>query len=329
MKFAVIGAGGWGTALARLLARKGHSVKLWARHPQFALELDQARENKRYLPGVMLPRENLTITSSLPEAMADVFVLAVPSFAVREAAQRLKAVGHRPHAWINLAKGLERGSLLTMSTLLKQELGDAKIFTLSGPSHAEEVGRDAPTSVVLAGADLQLGQELQRAFMTERFRVYLSDDLLGVEYGGTVKNVIALAAGIAEGLGYGDNAKGALIARGLAEIVRLGVKLGARRETFFGLAGLGDLVATCTSQHSRNRHVGYRLGRGEPLEQILASMTMVAEGVYATQAVRDLARKHQVEVPITEAVYTVLYAQADPLSQLNALMTRAPKREIL
>ena len=332
MNCAIIGAGGWGTALARLLAQKGHSVQLWARRPQFAQELDTLRENRQYLPGVALPTERLTVTSDLARAVesADIILLAVPSFAMRETARALREISADPQAWVNLAKGLERDSLLTMSAVLQQELHTENIFTLSGPSHAEEVGRDFPTSVVLAGADLALGERLQRALMTERFRVYLSDDLLGVEYGGAVKNVIALAAGILDGLGYGgDNAKAALIARGLAEMVRLGVRLGARRETFFGLSGVGDLVATCTSEHSRNRRVGYRLGKGESLQQILESMSMVAEGVYATQAVRMLARKHSVEVPITEAVYAVLYEGARPLDQLNALMTRDPKREIL
>lgn len=328
MKIAVIGAGGWGTALSRLLARKGHSVVLWVRNPQRAQELEQQRVNRKYLPGVRLPTENLNVTSDLAEAVrgAEVILLAVPSFAVRETAQKLKTSDSV--AWINTAKGLERSSLLTMSKVLQEELGSKKIFTLSGPSHAEEVGRDSPTSVVIAGEEAA-GIELQKAFMTERFRVYYSDDILGVEYGGSVKNIIALAAGISDGLGYGDNTKAALIARGLAEMVRLGVKLGARRETFFGLAGLGDLVATCTSQHSRNRAVGYRLGKGESLPQILESISMVAEGVYATQAVQRLARAQGVELPITEAVYAMLYENADPLSQLNALMTREPKREIL
>lgn len=332
MNCAIIGAGGWGTALARLLARKGYTVRLWARRPQFAQELDALRENRKYLPGVTLPTERLTITSDLARAVenSDIVLLAVPSFAVRETARKLKSTHVQPQAWVNLAKGLERDSLFTMSAVLKQELHTENIFTLSGPSHAEEVGRDFPTSVVLAGRDLALGEKLQRALITDRFRVYLSDDLLGVEYGGAVKNVIALAAGILDGLGYGgDNAKAALIARGLAEMIRLGVQLGARRETFFGLSGVGDLVATCTSEHSRNRRVGYRLGKGESLQQILESMAMVAEGVYATQAVRALAKEHNVEVPITEAVYAVLYEGATPLDQLNALMTREPKREIL
>ncbi|MCS6936128.1 MAG: NAD(P)H-dependent glycerol-3-phosphate dehydrogenase [Candidatus Bipolaricaulota bacterium] len=333
MRISVIGAGGWGTALARLLARKGHSVCLWARRPQFAQDLDRKRVNEKYLPGVPLPKDNLHVTSDLTEALqeTEIVLLAVPSFAVRETARKLKPfLGKHVLAVINTAKGLERETLYTMSMVLKEELNELaqqKIFTLSGPSHAEEVGRDAPTSVVIAGEDAQTGIALQRAFMTERFRLYFSDDILGVEYGGTVKNIIALAAGISDGLGYGDNTKAALIARGLAEMVRLGVKLGARRETFFGLSGLGDLVATCTSRHSRNRAVGYRIGQGEKLPQILQSMSMVAEGVYATQAVRALARAQGVELPITEAVYAILYENSDPLEQLNALMTRDPKRE--
>ncbi|MCI2429853.1 NAD(P)-dependent glycerol-3-phosphate dehydrogenase [Candidatus Acetothermia bacterium] len=331
MKISVIGAGGWGTALSRLLARKGHSVSLWARNSRLTQDLEKRRVNERYLPGVTLPIENLRVTSDLVEALKDteVVLLAVPSFAVRETARTLKPL-LRDHvlAVVNTAKGLERQTLCTMSKVLKEEL-EEKIFTLSGPSHAEEVGRDAPTSVVIAGEDAQTGITLQKAFMTERFRLYFSDDILGVEYGGTVKNIIALAAGISDGLGYGDNTKAALIARGLAEIVRLGVKLGAQRETFFGLSGLGDLVVTCTSPHSRNRAVGYRIGRGEKLSQILKNMAMVAEGVYATEAVRALARAKGAELPITEAVYAMLYEDADPIEQLNSLMTREPKREVL
>ncbi len=250
---------------------------------------------------------------------------------MRELAQRLAGAlkGRSNPVFINLAKGLERKTHKTMSMVLREELRTEKIFTLSGPSHAEEVGRDFPTSVVLAGPDLELGRELQQALMTNRFRVYLSPDILGVEYGGVLKNIIALAAGISDGLGYGDNAKGALIARGLVEMVRLAVRLGAERETLFGLAGLGDLVATCTSEHSRNRLVGYRIGRGEELKEILAGMEMVAEGVYATEVVHGLAKELGVEMPITEAVYEVLYRGADPLEKLEELMTRAPKLERL
>ncbi len=335
----VLGGGGWGTAIARLLARKGYRVWWWVRDPVLAEELARHRENRKYLPGVKLP-QNLEITAELERFRhhGEVFILAVPSFAMREVARRLAEVlpeGRRREAvFVNLAKGLERGTAKTMSQVLREELGAGRIFTLSGPSHAEEVGRDFPTSVVIAGTadaadSLELGKKLQELFMTERFRVYLSEDLRGVEYGGTVKNIIAIAAGISDGLGYGDNAKGALIARGLAEMVRLAVRLGARKETLFGLSGLGDLVATCTSPHSRNRLVGYRLGRGEPLRAILAEMEMVAEGVYATQVVYHLAREQGVEMPITTAVYQILYEGARPLDKLQELMTRAPKMEEL
>lgn len=327
----MLGGGGWGTAIARLLARKGHRTRLWVRDPVLASRMAKERENQKYLPGVRLP-ESLVIFSELEEArdFGEVLILAVPSFAMRELARRLVDLlpqGRPDLAFINLAKGLEQGSGKRMSEVLQEELGPRPIFTLSGPSHAEEVGRDFPTTVVIAGADLELGRRLQEALMTERFRVYLSDDLVGVEYGGAVKNIIALAAGISDGLGYGDNAKGALISRGLVEMVRLGVRLGARKETLFGLSGLGDLVTTCTSQHSRNRAVGYRIGRGERLDAILAGMEMVAEGIYATRVVRELAHRLGVEMPITEAVYAILYEGAHPLEKLDELMTREPKME--
>ena len=336
MDFVVLGGGGWGTAIARLLARKGHRTRLWVRDPALAREMAEERENKKYLPGVELP-ENLEVftdLTALADGHADALLFAVPSFAVREVARRLAEVLPKERrqnlVLINLAKGIERGSGKTMSAVLREELGGrGRIFTLSGPSHAEEVGRDFPTTVVIAGEDLALGKRLQEALMTERFRVYLSDDLLGVEYGAAVKNIIALAAGISDGLGYGDNAKGALIARGLAEMVRLATRLGARKETLFGLSGLGDLVTTCTSKHSRNRQLGHRLGRGESLEEIMRDMEMVAEGVYAAEAVRRLAQEKGVEMPITVAVYEILYEGAKPLDKLDELMTREPKMERL
>ncbi len=329
----MLGGGGWGTAIARLLANKGHTTKLWVRDPDLASEIARKRENKKYLPGVELPQELLILSdlNALTRERANALLLAVPSFAMREVARHLAEVlpeERRGLVMINLAKGIERETFKTMSVVLGEEL-DGKIFTLSGPSHAEEVGRDFPTTVVIAGEDLAVGGRLQEALMTERFRVYLSDDLKGVEYGGTIKNIIALAAGISDGLGYGDNAKGALIARGLAELVRLAVQLGARKETLFGLSGLGDLVTTCTSEHSRNRLVGYRLGRGEPLREILEGMEKVAEGVFATAAVQRLAREQQVEMPITGAVYDILYGEARPLDKLSELMTRQPKMERL
>ncbi|MCX7750146.1 MAG: NAD(P)-dependent glycerol-3-phosphate dehydrogenase [Candidatus Bipolaricaulota bacterium] len=329
MRWTVLGGGGWGTAIARLLARRGEPTTLWVRSPERAAELARDRENRRYLPGVELPA-SLHITAELATAVkgADVLVFAVPSFAMRATARRVRDSlgGHVPKAVLSLAKGLERDTLCTMTEVLAEELPGVPAFALSGPSHAEEVGRDEPTAVVLAGRDRALGAEVQRALMTDRFRVYLSTDVRGVEYGAAVKNVVALAAGISDGLGYGDNAKAALIARGLAEMVRLGGRLGCRAETLYGLSGLGDLVATCTSRHSRNRAVGERLGRGERIEGILAGMAMVAEGVFAAPVVRALARAHGVEMPITEAVCSIL-AGASPREKLDELMSRPPREE--
>jgi glycerol-3-phosphate dehydrogenase (NAD(P)+) len=328
MRFSVIGAGGWGTAIARLLANASHDVLLWARDPDQAETIDRTRENAKYLPGVHLPHQHLRITSDLSAALdADAIFLAVPSFGVNDVLLRIASLAPRAATFVNLAKGIDRASRRTMSELIEHHIPAASAFALSGPSHAEEVGRDVPTAVVLAGRQLQLGKTLQHAIATSRFRVYLSDDLRGVELCATVKNVIAVATGISDGLGYGDNSRGALITRGLAEMVRFGRTFGVRDATFFGLSGLGDLVATCTSQHSRNRYVGYRLGRGESLEQILAEMNMIAEGVYATRIVYEMATEHELDMPITEAVHQLLCGEADPLSLVDQIMTRAPKRE--
>ena len=336
-EIAVIGAGSWGTAMARLLAQAGRSVTLWARDPTLVRTLVTQGKNERYLPGVPLPVKNLRVSTQLSEiGQATVYLIAVPSFAVRSLAQQLKQTlnderdpeGLHP-SFISLIKGIEYESFMTMSQILRQELESDEIFALSGPSFAAEVARDYPTSVVLAGQNLAQANELQKILMTERFRVYTSDDLMGVEIGGALKNVIAIAAGISDGLGFGDNAKGALIARGLAELVRLGKRWGARKETFFGLAGLGDLVATCTSLRSRNRRVGEEIGRGAKLDQVLAGMEMVAEGIYTVRAVEQLSQREGLDLPISHAVYEILYEGASPLQQLTALMTRQPKREEL
>jgi glycerol-3-phosphate dehydrogenase (NAD(P)+) len=328
MRFSVIGAGGWGTAIARLLANGGHSTLLCARNPKQAESLDRTRQNAKYLPGVRLPRLNLRITANLPEALdADGIFLAVPSFGMDSTVLQIAPLLSPEVALINLAKGIDRTTRRTMSELIEHHMPSATVFTLSGPSHAEEVGRDVPTAVVLAGRDLELGRVLQQAIATARFRVYLSDDIRGVELCAAVKNIVAVATGISDGLGYGDNSRGALITRGLAEMVRFGRVFGVRDATFFGLSGLGDLVATCTSQHSRNRHVGYRLGQGESLERIMGETDMVAEGVYATRIVHAMARERDIEMPITEAVHRLLCGEADPLSLVEQIMTRAPKRE--
>jgi glycerol-3-phosphate dehydrogenase (NAD(P)+) len=326
MEIVVIGAGGWGTAIAKLLAKR-HEVNLWVRNRSLASEIEKKRENRKYLPGIKLP-SNLEVFTDLERInQGEVLLMAVPSFAMREVACRISKILSSRKAIVNLAKGIEQKSFKTMSEVLREELGVDEIFTLSGPSHAEEVGRNFPTTVVIAGQNIKLGKRLQAALTTDRFRVYLNTDIKGVEYAGALKNVIALATGISDGLGYGDNARGALISRGLAEIVRLGMALGGRKETFFGLAGLGDLVATCTSTLSRNRLVGFHLGGGKKLKDILAEMDMVAEGIYTVKAAYDLARRLKIDVPITKAVYEILYREADPLDKLKELMARKLKME--
>ena len=332
----VIGAGSWGTAIAALLARKGHRVTLWARDAQLAEEISTQRENRKYLPGIPLP-EGLQVTADLAELRdREVYLLAVPSFAMRTIARRLQEALGTPAKealWVSLTKGLEYEradhELVTMTQVLREELRlpSDKVFALSGPSFADEVAKGQPTAVVLAGRDVSAAGALQRALMTERFRVYITGDVLGVELGGAAKNVIALAAGVSDGLGFGVNAKGALVSRGLVELTRLGAALGARKETFFGLAGLGDLVITCMSGKSRNHQVGERIGRGESLDEILKSMTMVAEGVYAARAIHRFACERDLDLPIMQAVYEVLYEGASPLEKLTELMTREPKRE--
>jgi len=327
MRFAVLGAGGWGTAVARLLANEGHKTSLWARDPERAHQIDATRCNERYLPGVSLP-DTLHVTANLHEVLeVEHWVFAVPSFGMAALIHRLQAEGADCRVAVNLAKGIDRDTHYTMSELVEKAFPSAKVYTLSGPSHAEEVGRDMPTAVVLAGHDLEVGRQLQHAISTPRFRVYLSGDLRGVEWCSTIKNIIAVATGVSDGLGYGDNSRGALITRGLAELMRFGDVVGVSNTTLFGLSGLGDLVATCTSEHSRNRGVGVRLGQGEPLEDILTDMTMVAEGVFATGIIHEIAEEREIEMPITHAVYRLLQGNADPLSLVNEIMTRTPKRE--
>ncbi len=328
MSFAVLGAGGWGTAFARLLAMAGHDTLLWARDARLAEAMRTDGRNAKYLPSVELPSDRLTITAELSEIEGrDVLVVAVPSFGVDDLLARVAPICGPSPVVINLAKGIDPASKRTMSELIEARLPTAHPFTLSGPSHAEEVGKDVPTAVVLAGRETELGERLQTTIATPRFRVYLSSDVRGVELCATVKNVVALATGISDGLGYGDNSRGALITRGLAEMVRFGRTFDVEDVTFFGLAGLGDLVATCTSAHSRNRYVGCRLGRGEPLSRIVEEMDMVAEGLHATALIHELAAKRGIDMPITAAVQRLLTEQADPLSLVDEIMTRAPKRD--
>jgi len=323
MNIQVVGAGGWGLALARLLSLNGHAVRVWCRDEDRPDALRETRESPALLPGVFLPA-GVEITRDV-DADADIAVLAVPSHAMRSIVTRYPFSARTIR--VSVAKGIENETLLRMDEVIREVSGPCTVVALSGPSHAEEVGRDKPASVVVAGADPVACRVAQDAFMSKTFRVYTSPDIAGVELGGALKNVIAIAAGVCDGFELGDNAKAALITRGLAEITRLGVALGADPLTFAGLSGMGDLIVTCASRHSRNRALGERIARGQTLEQILGSSPMVAEGVRTTRSARDLAARHGVEVPITEQVYEVLYAGADPGRAVLALMSRDAKPE--
>ena len=323
---AVLGAGSFGTTLAIHLAQMGHDTRLWGRDPQAMARIRDTRENAKFLAGIPLPA-GVKVHAELEAALASVqFTLfVVPSQAMRSVAGQVAAIGSAGVP-VCASKGLELGTLRRLSEVLSETLGDAAPVTLTGPSHAEEVARGIPTPVVAASRDEARARAVQTVFSTPRFRVYTNDDVSGCEYGGALKNVIAIAAGVSDGLGFGDNTKGALLTRGLAEMARLGVAMGARRETFSGLTGMGDLIATAMSRHSRNRHVGERLGRGESLQQVLGAMVMVAEGVNTARAARDLGARHGVELPITEQV-CALFEGRDPQSALMALMTRDLKSE--
>ncbi|MGQ9532300.1 MAG: NAD(P)H-dependent glycerol-3-phosphate dehydrogenase [Desulfotomaculales bacterium] len=331
-RITVLGAGSWGTALAALLAGKGYGVTLWGRNPEFVARLKETRENSRYLPGVGLP-EGVGVTADLQEALhrTGVVVLAVPSHAFREVVRLINPFLGTGTVVVNAAKGLEEGSLARLSQVFAEVAGPerlARFVVLSGPSHAEEVGRQVPTAVVVAGPDPAVAEYVQELFMTPFFRVYTNPDLVGVELGGALKNIIALGTGIADGLGLGDNTRAALMTRGLAEITRLGVAMGANPLTFAGLTGVGDLIVTCTSMHSRNRRAGMAIGRGATLEQALGEVRMVVEGVRTTVAAYRLAVRHSVSMPITEQIYRVLFEGLPPRAAVTNLMTRTRTQEM-
>ena len=328
-KITVLGSGAMATACSILLAEHdGQSVSLWARNAEYAEDIARSRENKRLLPGVRIP-ENVEVTADIDRAVAgaDLLVAAIPTKYLRAA-----LTGIAPHLTddrpvVSVVKGLENDTFQRPSEIIAEVLGHRAVVALGGPSHAEEIARRLPASVVAASGDIALARRVQAMFATDRFRVYSNLDIIGVELAGALKNVIAIAAGICDGLEYGDNAKSALMTRGIVEITRFGTACGAERETFAGLAGMGDLITTCISPYGRNRMVGERLGRGETLTQILESMDAVAEGVTTTKSVYDLAQQKGIEMPITGQVYRVLFEGCSPEEATESLMMRPQKRE--
>ncbi|MFN0150815.1 MAG: NAD(P)H-dependent glycerol-3-phosphate dehydrogenase [bacterium] len=332
-RVAVLGAGSWGTCLALLLHAKGESVALWARHPERADAIRSHGENRTYLPGVPVPA-SLPISTDLAESLrgAHAVVFSVPSRSLRDVA-RASAPHIDEHATlVSAVKGIEEESLRRMSEVLSDEAQRSRaqeIVALAGPSHSEEVARQMPTAVAAASPSAAAAERVRDLFMTDSFRVYTNDDLLGVELAVSLKNIIAIAAGLCDGLGFGDNTRGALLTRGLAEITRLGVALGARERTFWGLAGIGDLVTTCVSNHSRNRRLGEEIARGRSLSEALERIGMVAEGVPTTRSAVRLAERTGVEMPITREVHAILFEGREPLQAMDSLMRRVPKSELV
>lgn len=328
MKIAIIGSGSWGTAIAILLAKKGNQVYLWSWQQAETDRLSADRENREFLPGRPFP-DNIICSHDLQACTerAELVVTAVPSPATRTTAKQLAAYIQEGQPVLNISKGLEDGSLLRLSQVYRDEILQARIAVMSGPSHAEEVSAGVPTTNVVASDDAELPQFIQNIFMDPVFRVYTGRDMIGVELGGALKNVIALCAGISDGMGYGDNTKAALMTRGLAEITRLGVAMGAQPETFAGLSGVGDLIVTCTSMHSRNRCAGILLGKGKSLKETLDEVHMVVEGVNTARAAYDLSRKYHVEMPIVNEAYQVLFEGKAAADAVNDLMTRDKRME--
>ncbi len=331
-KAALLGAGSWGTALAMVLADNGHDVRLWSHRSEQVQEINENHTNKKYLPEVKLP-ENIKAFEGMKEAVKDAeyIILAVPTKAMREVVGQLKNTLDGPKTIVHVSKGIEPGTFLRVSEIIEQELPEklrSGVVVLSGPSHAEEVSLRQPTTVTVSSKDLKEAEKVQDLFINQHFRVYTNPDIIGVEIGGALKNIIALGAGISDGLGYGDNAKAALITRGLAEIARLGTKLGANPITFSGLAGIGDLIVTGTSQHSRNWRAGNQIGKGKSLDEVLAGMGMVVEGVRTTQAAHQMAQEYDVKMPITDALYHVLFDAMDPKEAVDGLMTRMRTHEM-
>ncbi len=327
-KAGVLGAGSWGTALSVLLSDNGHQVTMWSIDENEVKMLNEKREHETKLPGVKLP-DQLIVTGDLESTVKekDFLVLAVPSPFTRSTAAKMSPYVTAGQIIVDVAKGIEESTLMTLSQQIRQEIPQADVAVLSGPSHAEEVGRRLPTTCVIGATTRKTAEYLQSMFISKVFRVYTSPDILGIELGGSLKNVIALAAGIADGLGYGDNTKAALITRGIAEIARLGVKMGGKIETFSGLTGIGDLIVTCASVHSRNRKAGYLIGQGKSVQEAMDEVKMVVEGVYSAKAAAKLAEKYQVSMPIVEEVNKVLFEDKAPAEAVDDLMMRESRSE--
>ena len=329
-KIGVIGAGSWGTALALTLSNKGYEVKICDVDQGHLEEMKQNRENVRYLPGIKF-NDNLQVVDSNEEAIskAEVVLFSAPAQHFRSALEQAIPFLEDDMVCVNVAKGIEKGTLLRMSEIAYLLKPDIKYVTLSGPSHAEEVGRFLPTTVAVASKDIKLAEYAQDVFMTDRFRVYTNPDVCGVELGGSLKNIIALGAGISDGIGFGDNAKAALMTRGITEMTRLGVKMGADSRTFAGLTGVGDLIVTCTSMHSRNRRCGIMIGEGMKPSEATAKVGMVVEGMHTAIAAHDLAERVGVEMPITECIYQCINEKITPAEAIHLLMTRDKKNEMI
>jgi glycerol-3-phosphate dehydrogenase (NAD(P)+) len=333
-KIAIIGAGSFGTAIAVLLGNKGYSVSIWAREPEIVEGINKNGINPEYLTDIKLP-ESVEAFKSIEETVkdAEMIVFSTPTHALREVAKKTKPHLAGNEILVSVAKGIEQDSLMTPSQILVDVLEgvvlEDQIGILTGPSHAEEVGKFKPTTVVASAYSKRAARMIQETFITPMFRVYLNYDILGAEIGGALKNIMAIAAGIVDGAKLGDNAKAALMTRGLHEMKRMGSALGASQDTFSGLTGMGDLIVTCTSKHSRNRYVGFHIGKGKSLEEIKAGMNMIAEGVKTTKSVSQWSRKNNIEMPITDAVYKVLFENMDPKDAVHELMTRHAKNEIM
>lgn len=323
MNISVLGAGSWGTALAVLLCDNGHEVTIWSIDKREVEMIDEKREQVEKLPGVRIP-DRIAVSNDLESCITgrDLLVLAVPSIFIRSTSKSMAPFIEDGQIIVNVSKGIEETTLMNMTDVIEDEIHNARVGVLSGPSHAEEVGRKIPTTVVAGAHDKATAEAIQDAFMNPVFRVYTSPDMVGIELGAALKNVIALAAGIVDGLGYGDNTKAALITRGIAEITRLGMAMGGRAETFAGLSGIGDLIVTCTSTHSRNHNAGYLIGQGKTYQEAMDEVKMVVEGVYSAKAALALAKKYDVEVPITEQVNRVLFEGVPVKEAVPSLLLR-------